>query len=183
MVIYVRWKIALKHMMASWWKYSGGGNVSVAAVMKAKQRQRRQWEWWHTRQRNMQCDSSNDVYCRIKCKQMINFCCIFAFSSVILGHIVERQSDFNKDLFSVPTENRRLKGAERERCGEWDREWERVEKMEMRRYSGMRTRNVNTCASKNPDTSNVELFCWRLCQCMCASVRAIFGANVAQKST
>lgn len=59
-------------------------------------------------------DSSNDVYCRIKFKQMINFLpafrhalalaiclavCAFAFSSVILSHIVERQSDFNKDLF------------------------------------------------------------------------------------
>lgn len=98
----------------------------------------------------MQCDSSNDVYCRIKCKQMINFCCIFAFSSVILGHIVERQSDFNKDLFSVPTENRRLKGAERERFGVWDREWERVEKMEMRRYSGMRMRKCKyMCKQKS----------------------------------
>lgn len=49
-------------------------------------------------------DNSNDVYCRIKFKQMINFCHVFAFSSVILAHIVERQSDFNKDLFSVPIE-------------------------------------------------------------------------------
>lgn len=44
-------------------------------------------------------DNSNDVYCRIKFKQMINFCHVFAFSSVIRAHIVERQSDFNKDLF------------------------------------------------------------------------------------
>lgn len=123
-------------------------------------------------------DNSNDVYCRIKFKQMINFCHVFAFSSVILAHIVERQSDFNKDLFSVPIEK---STNECVRVWDWKWKWERERaskrewmgslwKMKTQRYFVANTNaNVNTCANPNSNISNVEWF-FSLCCCCCCCI-------------